>query len=318
MKKNLTTAVICTIKDDPIGLRSLLHDVCNQTIQPTELVLVFAGIDTKSEEILKNYQDKLPLSHYVLSPKATRSFARNFGVHTSKSEVILFTDAGCHLDKNWIQELLTPFHNGNVELVSGFTDVWSHSDWERAQAAFVLVPREKIEKHPLPATRNMALLRKTFVKNTGFKDELNFAEDFEFARRLRSQGIHAEFAPKAKVSWQPRKSYFSFFTMILRLTMGDMQSSMLRLGHLSMIVRYFVFFLLFFLMWSFTGLQNALFLGLLISVIYLATKTMTHKDLSATQKCWYATFIPFCDFAVILGVISGLAQRLISRENRRA
>lgn len=315
VKKILTTAVITTVKNDASGLSALLNDLLTQSLQPDEVIVILAGSDGDTEMVIKSFSDKLPLTCIVMSKKATRSQSRNKGVDQAKSSIIAFTDAGCQLDSDWLKELVRPFTDKAVQLVSGFTKVQAQTAWEEAQAHFVLVKRKDIETHPLPATRNMAILKSVFIQNKGFRDELNFAEDFEFARRLRANGVKAFFAPKALVAWRPRSNYKEFFLMISRLTAGDIQSGMLRVGHFTMWLRYFVFFIIFFQMSSHSHPQNAVFFLFLIYGSYIFLKVYKNKDLPFAQQLWFATFQPICDMAVLYGTVLGLVWRFIPREN---
>jgi cellulose synthase/poly-beta-1,6-N-acetylglucosamine synthase-like glycosyltransferase len=316
VRKNVSTAVIVTVKNDPLGLSQLLSDLVSQTLMPSEVALILAGSDTQSESVIQTVEKKLPLIVHVLPQTATRSEARNKGVELSKSEILVFTDAGCSPEPNWLEELIKPIIHDKAALVSGYTKADAHTSWERAQAHFVLVEKSRIEPHPLPATRNMAVLKEVFEENGGFRNDLNFAEDFEFSRRLRSKGVLSVFAPKALVSWRPRTTAVQFFLMIFRLTAGDMQSGTWRIGHLSMWLRYVVFLSIFLLISSLSSPQNAVFFLLLIYGAYLFFKAFRTIRSFTSELFWFMTLQPLCDIALLAGTAFGLVWRMQARENR--
>lgn len=316
VKKILTAAVIVTIKDDPIGLARLLKDLSLQTTLPQEIVLVFAGLDTQSETVINAYKQRLPIKILRGLPTDTRAFSRNQGVAASNAHIILFTDAGCRLHPDWISELTAPFSQEGVELVSGYTEAEVDSEWEAAQAGYVLVPKNRISAHPLPATRNMAILKSTFEAYSGFDNKLNFAEDFEFARRLQKGGVQSLFAPNALVTWKPRPNLKAFFLMILHLTAGDILSGSLRLGHATMWMRYLFFVVTFLSILSLSNLQNAIFFLVMTYGTYLGLKIIKCTELSPLGRFWILIFQPTCDLAVLSGTVLGLVWRLLPRENR--
>lgn len=306
MKKKDTFAIIVTVKSDPQALERLLADVADQTQRPDEVVIASAGRDQETENVLASWESHMPLSVYYLPNEATRSEGRNFAVKKAESSVLVFTDVGCRLDKNWFKEITKPFQFDTVKLVSGFTEPTKSSAWEEAQGLFVLVRRNNIEEHPLPATRNMAIQKNVFLQNKGFHNHLNFAEDYDFSLRLRKNGIHALFAPKAMVFWQPRRSLPSFFMMIAKLTAGDIQAKNIRRGLYSMWFRYaaFLILLLFF---------PQVFIG--IYVLYLLLKVGRVRTYSRAVQFWILLLQPVCDVAVITGTILGLVWRVTKREN---
>ncbi len=309
-------AVIATIKNDPIGLHMLLKDLSKQTLLPQEIILVFAGEDLVSTEHIKSFE-QLPIQRFNLSQEATRSQARNHGVEKSQSQVIAFTDAGCRLDPDWLKELIKPFSSEETFLVSGLTQGKASSSWEEAQIPYVLPQEDNISDSPLPATRNMAILRSTFLQFGGFTDTLNFAEDYAFSHQLKESGIHSVFAPKALVTWQPRKNIRDFFRMMLMLTAGTIQADLWLWEHTSMWFRYIALFLLFFYSKNFLGTTFTFFLILVFYSSYLFLRLQKFPKLSLPAKAWFLVLSPICDLAILSGTILGLVWRLQAEENSK-
>lgn len=308
-----SVAVVITVKNEANTLPDLLTALEKQTHLPDEVILTVAPSSDETLKIAQNWKPSNIKIRVEQRKNLTRSQGRNLGVQLAKSEIIAFTDAGCLPEPTWLEELLLPFIQKQVVLVSGLTWVKARNAWEEAQAPFVLVPPSKIEAHPLPATRNLAILRRNFLQSGGFLPELNFAEDYEFSRRLRAQNIQAEFVPTAVVWWQPRATALDFFQMIQRLTHGDMQAQTWRLGHVSMIARY-VFFLAFpFFLSRWTFWFEALILSIVIYVFYLFLKTVRFSYLNWKSYLWAPLLQLLTDLAVLTGVIQSLLNKKTER-----
>lgn len=75
-----------------------------------EIILADGGSTDKTIEIIKSWQGKYPFIKFVEVPNCkTPGIARNAALQAVTGDYILFTDADCIPDKNWIKELLAPF-----------------------------------------------------------------------------------------------------------------------------------------------------------------------------------------------------------------
>jgi cellulose synthase/poly-beta-1,6-N-acetylglucosamine synthase-like glycosyltransferase len=302
-------AVVLTVKNEATALPGLFDALERQTHLPDEVIITIAASQDETAQVAQSWK---PASIKVVVEERvalTRSQGRNLGVKSAQSEIILFTDAGCLPESTWIEHICEPFQQKGVKLVSGLTWVRAENAWAEAQAPFVLVPPTQIETHPLPATRNMAILKDTFVKAGGFQDNLNFAEDFEFSRRLRAQKISAEFVPTAVVWWQPRSSFGAYFQMIRKLTLGDMQAQTWRFGHFSMIGRYFIFFILPFFFSRWLSLPEAIALSSSVYLFYLVLKTARFSFLNWKSYGWAPLLQLLTDVAVLVGIFQSLLTK---------
>lgn len=306
-KGKLGCAVVITVKDDAVALQKTLRLLAQQSRIPYEVVLTVADSSDSTLEVAKSWAQKFKQAKVIRIGAATRSEGRNRGVEETQQEIIVFTDAGCYPERDWLEQLLLPFKQPATSLVSGYTRVAHQTAFAEAQGVFVLVPLEKIDQHPLPATRNMALRRSVFEEVGGFQKELNFSEDFELARRLHKHGYKSFFAPLAIMEWQARSSILEFFQMIARLTRGDVVAGTWRLGHLSMWLRY-TFFVLFFLA-AFRLLGSgsaALPLTGMLYAAYLGLKVFRFRFTRRASYFWAILLQMATDFAVLYGTFTGL------------
>lgn len=304
-------SLIVTVKNDAPALIALLADIESQTLLPDEVILSIAPSGDDSLKIAQQWKPKkIQKKVLELEAGATRSRGRNAGVQASTGKIVCFTDAGCHLSPSWFEKIIHAFSLPETKLASGFTTYTKDSPQEEVQGAFTLVPLSKIEKYPLPATRNMAVRKEVFKFIGPFRDELNYAEDYEWSRRARKKGVHATFVPDAKVWWKPRHTWPAFWQMIFQLTRGDMLAATWRWGHLSMWMRYFM---LLFISWLVYQNGAGVFLAFLVFVAlwtaYIGLKIF-RLSFDTKNAILYLPLAQFLtDTAVLAGTVVGLLQK---------
>lgn len=304
-------SVVVTVKDDALGLAHLLADLDQQTHPPEEVVLAVATSTDATWSVAQRWQPRSTTKVVLDVRQATRAQGRNHGVAAAKSPIIAFTDAGCRPTPAWLEELARPFaQNAKLELVSGFTWVKAESSWQEALAPFVLVPFHQISSHPLPATRNMAIRKATFIHHQGFQPELQFAEDYEFARRLQAAGVESVFVPQAKVYWQGRSNLLLFANMIFHLTKGDIKANTLRLGHFTMWLRYALLLLTIAFLATVFSPGQAAGMGAIIYANYLILKTLRFSYQKRSSYLLAPLLQLVTDMAVLSGTFSGLLERI--------
>lgn len=308
-KENPSISVVLTVKNDARALEETLAFLEAQTVLPDEILVVIAESHDDTLEVAKAWKGTQPQRIVLEHGEITRSRGRNIGARQAKGEILVFTDAGCFPEKSWLENLVRPFRERAVELVSGYSQGTQDSAFQEAQSAFVLVPLHKIGSNPLPATRNMALRSTVFWEYAGFREDLNFAEDYEFALRLQKSGIRSHFASDAVVTWRGRDSLWSFFWMILKLTAGDMSAGTWRRGHLSMWARYMFLALFFLLVSYFFSLKYAIGLSGIVYVLYLVTKCSQFRFSRKESYFWAILFQVCADIGVLTGTLYGIWQR---------
>src|SRR6185312_16801133 len=96
-------SVVVTVRNDREALAELLEALERQDRRPDEVVVVDAGSDDGTRELLAR-RNGLPLTVLDL-PGANISAGRNAGVRAATYERIACTDAGCRPVVGWVQAL---------------------------------------------------------------------------------------------------------------------------------------------------------------------------------------------------------------------
>lgn len=312
LKKKLACSLVITVRNDAEALQRLLDALDQQTVTPHETIITVADSDDATLSVAESWQPNWRVK--VLSVgTATRSEGRNRGLELARSEILVTTDAGCVPEPHWLEHLIQPFTHPQVKLISGMTLGELHTPWEEAQIPYVLVAPDKIGAHPLPATRNWAVRKSAWESVGPFRADLQWAEDYEWARRAAASGVYSTFAREAIVRWKPRATGLAFFTMIHLLTLGDTQAQTWRFGHFTMWARYAFFFATLLFFWSFLPFRTAFVALLIIWFLYAGAKAWKFSFQSWQAYVW----IPYLQFLADSGVLTGTARGIVQKVMQR-
>jgi cellulose synthase/poly-beta-1,6-N-acetylglucosamine synthase-like glycosyltransferase len=148
--------------------------------------------------VLGQYGDRVRLLH---EPSRGRSQARNTGVRHARGDVIVFTDADCRVDRNWLTEIVPAVRDEDAGLVGGRVLAVQPSN-------YVSRFGEKIHDHeraittaaaPYVITANCAARKSTLDAIGGFDPALPRAQDADISFRLVGAGYRLVFLEGAVV-----------------------------------------------------------------------------------------------------------------------
>ncbi|MCL5438470.1 MAG: glycosyltransferase [Patescibacteria group bacterium] len=265
-------SLIVTVFNEQATISRFIESVYNQSKLPDELIIVDGGSTDNTLLEISNYRysrGKKHLKIKLLTKKGNRSVGRNEAIKNAKGKIILCSDAGCILDRDWVKNITKPFQDKSVDVVAGFYKGNSKTVFQRSLIPYVLVMEDKIkESEFLPATRSMAFKKNIWKKAGGFDEKLSHNEDYAFANKLKEINAKIVFERKAIVHWIPRKNLNETFIMFFRFAFGDAESGILRDKVLLIFARYTFYLyliILFFLIKSFF----LLFIGIFLPIFYI-------------------------------------------------
>ena len=261
---------------------------------------------------------------------------RNEAIKHATGDIIVCSDAGCVLDKDWVKNIVAPFEDhtfykrhsgersdtrirswtsqddkGGVDVVAGYYAAKPTSIFQKCLVPYVLVMPGKVDPNNfLPATRSMAFTKKVWGKAGGFPEKYSHNEDYVFARKLRQVGAKIVFAKDALVYWMPRKNLQQAFTMFFRFAYGDAEAGILRPKVVLLFIRYLISVLLVssYFVFRFPLILNTCYILLFAYVVWAIVKNYKYV------KDWRAVVIlPIlqvtADIAVLLGTIWGIQNK---------
>lgn len=183
-------------------IRQCLVSLVEQSFSPDnfEILMVDDGSTDRTEQIIKEFSLR-----YIRQTNQGPAAARNRGARQAKGEIILFTDADCIADSDWIKEMVRPFANPEVIGVKGaYKNREGQLIARLAQLEFeeryrlLEKSRERID---MVDTYSGGFRRDIFLKMGGFDISFPVAnnEDTELSYRLSRQNYKMVFNRKAIV-----------------------------------------------------------------------------------------------------------------------
>jgi glycosyltransferase involved in cell wall biosynthesis len=182
-------------------LKTCLESLSNQTVsaEKYEVIVVDDGSADETKEVVAKYPAK-----YIYQQNRGPAVARNNGVRQAEGEIVLFTDADCEPQPNWVEEMIKPISDLQViglkgayktrqkELIARLVQIEYEHKYERMK---------KFKYIDFIDTYSAGYLKDIFLKYNGFDERYPKAsvEDQEFSFRLSRDGYKMVFNPEAVV-----------------------------------------------------------------------------------------------------------------------
>jgi len=156
-RKN-SLSLIATVLNEGNTILDLLNSYKRQKLLANEFIIVDAGSNDKTVELIRDFSKKNKnLKIKLFQENGNRSHGRNFAVKKAKGNLIAITDAGCVLHQNWLEKLLVTAKKEKAEVVAGFYKGVAKSRLEEAFLPYFLVMSDQVKAGFLPATRSMLI-----------------------------------------------------------------------------------------------------------------------------------------------------------------
>lgn len=124
-------SVIIPVYNAEKTLRQCLASVVRQTYDEYEIIIVDNRSTDGTKAIIEAYTKEGSGIHYVFEKERGVGAARSTGEKIATGEIILMTDADCIVPEDWIQEMIQPFANVEVNAVQGSEEPWGDDFWSR-------------------------------------------------------------------------------------------------------------------------------------------------------------------------------------------
>lgn len=301
---SLKTSLVITVLNEANYIENLIDSISIQTVLPNEVIIVDGGSRDDTVKIIKEKARVLKKNNInVFVKKGNRSVGRNYAIKNAKYEIILITDAGCTLDKNWVKNIIKPFEDKKIDIVAGYYKGKHKNIFEKSLVPYVLVMPDKVNpKDFLPATRSMALRRNVWGKLKGFNERFSHNEDYEFANRLKENNLNIFFQNKAIAYWIPRQNLKQSFKMFGRFAYGDIESRNYRASVVLTFLRYITGIYLLTLVPIMKSMILNLSIILLLLIYYFWSVVKNYKYVKDRKAFIYLPLIQItADVAVITG-----------------
>lgn len=218
----LPVTLISTVYQEAQGIGEFLDSIATQTRLPDQVVIADAGSDDGTVDIIRSYQDKLPLT-LLVTPGANRSRGRNLAISQAAHPLIAAADAGCRLEPGWLEAITAPFAEAQPpDVVCGYYRPDPRTLFECAVAAATVPAAAEVDPATfLPSGRSVAFTREAWSAVGGYPEGATLSEDTLFDLALRGAGYRFAFAPQAVARWRPQGSPARVFRQFYRYARSD-------------------------------------------------------------------------------------------------
>lgn len=205
---------IVIISKDEESLDGTLTDVIRQakSLKKSSEIIVVDASDGRLDKIRLRHEAEIRWIQFA-RPAGVRvsiPHQRNVGVRAAHGEIIVFTDAGCRPEREWLARLVAPLVKGE-QVTAGLT-----LSAQGNTGLYDGTARQAMESRYLTEspTINLAFDREIFDAICGFDEGFAYGSDIDFTWRLTDAGYRIRSVPSAVVrhdwgGWrrQLRRSY---------------------------------------------------------------------------------------------------------------
>lgn len=225
--QNLQVSLITTVLNEASRAGEWLESLLQQTMHPSELIIVDGGSTDRTLEVLREFAEKAPFRVKILVESGVNiAKGRNIAIQNSTSEIIACSDFGCVLEKKWLENLIKPFlSDPTIHVSFGYSRPINDAS---VYAKFLFTKIEELNpQHYLPSSRNLAFRKSIWEKVNGYPEWLTDAgEDTLFDLQIKSFKHNWCFAPEAVVSWHGPENNKKLLRLIRRYAIGDGEAGM--------------------------------------------------------------------------------------------
>lgn len=308
----MRASVISTVLNEEKFIEKFIDSIVGQSFLPNELIIVDAGSKDKTIELI-NKKIKKHNPHLLIKlihKRGNRSVGRNEAIKNSKNEIIAVTDVGCIPDKDWLKNIISPFKNKHVDIVSGFYKPTYKNIFEKSLSTYTSVMEDKVnEEEYVPSSRSVAFRKSAWKKSGGYPENLDTCEDLVFAKKLKELKFHFVFKKDAIVEWPQRKNLKEALYQFFNYARGDGFARYFRPNTPFLFLRYlFAVYLLVLSLIIRSPILNILIITFFI--LYIGWSILkNYKYVKDKKAIYYLPILQFSsDIAVILGTSIGYIQ----------
>ena len=196
-KSKITMISIIIIVKNELGIEATLKALrLVKRPEKSEVIVVDASAGT-----LDNIKIKFPEAkwvNFVQNPKKLISIPeqRNVGVKLARGEIVVFIDANCIPDRNWLINLVNPIKNDGEKIVFGLAK--SSKNKTIHDQYFDNISNQKYVDEL--TTINLALRKDIFEQIGLFDEGFGYGEDIDFSWRCTDAGFRIRYEKRAIVS----------------------------------------------------------------------------------------------------------------------
>jgi len=177
-----------------------------QTFKDFEVVIVDGESQDKTKEEVLKFSNKFPLK-FLKSPKRGVSFQRNFAAKNAVNDYVIFFDADVMIENDFLEKINNHLEKQDIDILTTWNKPISDKPVDEFIYLFMNIFMLELIKKKNPGAVGVFICVKksSFEKIGGFRENVNFAEDFDLAKRLHNSGFTYALLRKPKVQVSVRR-----------------------------------------------------------------------------------------------------------------
>lgn len=191
MAKKPFFSIIVPALNEEKYLPKLLGDLCAQSYQDFEVVVVDGGSKDKTINIAQTFVSQLPKLTILNSPRAHVCTQRNLGANRAASDILIFSDADNRLPSYFLQGIKYRWESSDTDLIT----VWLKPDKDSRQnniisSAINIFSETQMSFGPKYLVEAFISIKKSsFEKIGGFNESIDYAEGKSLIRSIVKQKL---------------------------------------------------------------------------------------------------------------------------------
>lgn len=149
-----------------------------------EIIVVDNGSEDRTVELAQKYADKV-----LILEQGNVGAVRNLGSKNSNSNILIFLDADCVIDKSWISRGISAIteSSDHTHIYGGSYKVRANANWIERLWLLENPNHPRLQRDLLGGC--IFIEKKTFNNIGGFNEQMTSGEDSELSARLREHGF---------------------------------------------------------------------------------------------------------------------------------
>jgi len=226
---DMAVSVAATVLNEADDISGLVSSLTDQTLAPSEVIIVDGGSTDGTWEWLlaarSKYPGLVPIRDESCNLKQSPgpiARGRNVGIAAATSDIVACADAGCTYRSDWLARLTAPIVDGKAEYAVGGSciDPVSPTVWDIASAPFFGIKLGFDEPTKSCTARSMAFRKELWQRVGGFPETVFLGEDTLFDANVRKLVVPA-FAERAKALSRPRHTFRSALSQLASYAVTD-------------------------------------------------------------------------------------------------
>lgn len=218
--------LVTTVFNEIARLDNTIRDIENQTLRPTEVVIVDAGSKDGTQERLERWAQESTIKVVVIvKPRCNVAEGRNLAIEKASYDLIASTDFGCQYHPKWLESIMTPFADPKTVCVAGNFGIKEELiETLPARADYILQRGYKVvmDEYFVPSSRSIAYYRNVWVQAGGYPEWLTLAaDDTIFWYVLKAKQVPTIYVNEPYVYWLRHKTYKQFGKESFRYGLGQ-------------------------------------------------------------------------------------------------